>query len=307
MCDTTEKIWDEMIKAITERMPYQLLPLIEEVFKKNYPIGTTVKLLATEHIVPQVEKNHSGSRTILSDITILVGDKDIYHLECQMTNDNEMILRMYEYDFHIALSHGKIIGEDGSITLQFPHSVVMYPGTNKKIPDELSCNVLMPDNSSHTFKIPTIKVQNYSLDDIRKKHLTVFIPFTLLRFRPRLTSKTNPIKENELTEFVSQLIFILEEEVKAGNLTPTGAREYSEAINNAARRIFAKHFIHKEEVLGVTKSKMIFMTEKIEILEAKVAEKDETIAKKDEALAEKDEALAEKDAEIARLKELLKT
>ena len=305
MCETSEKIWDEMIKAITERMPYQLLPLIEEVFRKKYPIGTTVKLLATEHIVPEVNKDFRYSKVIMSDITILVGDQDLYHLECQMTNDNEMILRMYEYDFHIALSHGKVIEEDGAISIKFPRSVVMYPGTSSTIPDELSCKVYMPDGSTSIFKVPTIKVQDFSLEYIREKHLTVFIPFTLLRFRPRLTSKKNPIKENELTDFVSQLIVILNEEVKAGNLTPTGYKEYVEAINNAAKRIFANHHQQQEEVYQMTKSTMIFATEKIEILEAKVAKQNEALAEKDEALAEKDEALAEKDAEIARLKALL--
>ncbi|MDE6744625.1 MAG: hypothetical protein K2J95_12155 [Lachnospiraceae bacterium] len=39
------------------------------------------------------------------DIALLVGGTDYYHLECQMKNDHEMVIRMFAYDVHFAITH----------------------------------------------------------------------------------------------------------------------------------------------------------------------------------------------------------
>ncbi|MDE7251314.1 MAG: hypothetical protein K2O32_00005, partial [Acetatifactor sp.] len=98
------RLWDEILKAIVDTMPEQLFPLFKEVFGKEYPPGTPIRLLATEHSTyPDApEKSPSSS---LMDIVLLVADTDYYHLECQMYNDRQMVLRMISYDLHFALRH----------------------------------------------------------------------------------------------------------------------------------------------------------------------------------------------------------
>ncbi|MGN0412008.1 MAG: hypothetical protein ACI4FV_03145 [Lachnospiraceae bacterium] len=288
-----ENIWDEIIKSITEKMPLQLLPLIEEVFHKHYPPGTTVKLLSTDHIVPTKDSTHHMSR-ISTDITILI-QNDIYHIECQMNHDKEMVVRMIEYDFHIALQHGIMQDKSGIYTLQFPSSVVMYPGTNSQIPDKLLCNVLFPDGSTHQYSVPTVKVQTYSLEEIRTKHLTLFIPFMLLSFRPRLSSKQNPITLKELTDYVGELILILEAELHNGNLTVTQFLDYIKLINYSAVRVFHAHEQYQQEVYNMTKSILSLPSDKIDELE-------DAIAEKDAAIAEKDATIADQGATIESLK-----
>lgn len=298
----TENIWDEITKAIVEKMPHQLLPLIEEVFHKQYPFGVTVKLLSTEYITPNMNKEkRTHLNHILSDITVLVNDKDIYHLECEMTNNKEMVVRMMEYDFHIALVHSKYYDSSNIPTIEFPRSVVMYPGTNSKIPDKLTCNIRFSDGTHHIYEIPTVKVQKYSLEDIRSKHLTIFVPFKLISFRKRLNSKTNPIQENELTEYVNKIILILEDEVRLGNLSPSQFRDYVKLIDYSAKRVFHKHRKHQEEVFNVTKSVLSLPSDEIEELHAALNEKDIALNEKDIALNEKDVALIEKDNLIEQL------
>ncbi len=99
-----------------------------------------------------------------------------------------------------------------------------------------------------------IRIQKYSLEDIREKHLTMFIPFKLLSFRPRVYSKKNPIRENELTEYVKRLILILEEEYEAGNISNLEYKDYVKFINLAAERVFHAQQHYAEEVFEVTKS-----------------------------------------------------
>ena len=47
------QIWDEILKAIVERMPNQLLPLIEDVFQVTYPPDVSIKILPTNRIIPK--------------------------------------------------------------------------------------------------------------------------------------------------------------------------------------------------------------------------------------------------------------
>ena len=103
--DLGDKLWDEITKTIADHMPNQLFPLFKEAFGKEYPKGTSIQLLQTEYPVPDREAGQKLT-SIYSDITLLVNGSDLYHLECQMDNDKYMVIRMIEYDFHLALRHG---------------------------------------------------------------------------------------------------------------------------------------------------------------------------------------------------------
>ncbi len=52
-----------------------------------------------------------------------------------MTNEKEMVLRMIEYDFHIALSFHTKLNCDKIYHITFPQSLVVYPAPNEQIPD----------------------------------------------------------------------------------------------------------------------------------------------------------------------------
>ena len=253
-------LWDEILKYIINKMPEQLLPLIKEIFGKDYPKDTKITLLSTEYS----KQNKNGTLSaILTDITILVNDNDVYHIECQIKNDGEMVIRMVEYDFHIALQHGKY-EKNGMYTIEFPNSVVIYPALNKKIPDQLACRLLFPDGSSHIYKVPTVKIQSYSLEQIQNKHLILFLPYTLLRFAPRLKSKRQPLTKNELTTFVQKIIVVLESEKAHGNISEVNYRDIVNLINLAAEKIFCHKPDYSREVLRMTASKIKLPSDYIE-------------------------------------------
>lgn len=100
-------LWDEVIKKEVERYPWLILPLIQEVFHKTYPKNPGIRLIATEYVVRRIHKE-SGStlNSVFADIAMQIGDRDIYHMECQMHKDEGMVLRMLEYDIHIGLVYG---------------------------------------------------------------------------------------------------------------------------------------------------------------------------------------------------------
>ncbi len=215
------------------------------------------------------------------------------------------MIRMFAYDLHFAITHTKTIeGDTGGITLRFPRSVVIYPEGIKAVPDRLQCRIIFQDNSEHIYTIPTVKVQSYSLKEIREKHLILFLPYTMLRFRSRLRRKKK-ITEKELTGYLEEVILILEEEVSAGGLTELQYHDYVRLIRHAAERVFAKHRKMWMEVDKMTKPLIKLPSVEIRELKEELAEQKEELAKqKAENVKQKAENAKQK-AENAKQKEEL--
>jgi hypothetical protein len=225
---------------------------------------------------------------ILSDIVLLVGDQNLYHFECEVNLDNEMIIRMIEYDFHTALTHNLSLDDNQNFQLKFPQSVIMYPGTSP-MPDSQKCTITFPDGFAYTYTVPIVKIQQYSLEDIEAKNLLVFIPFTLLRFAPQVTNHHDSLSEKELTDFVQQIIVMLSNEVNQGRLTVTQFKDYTKLLQFSAERVFRQTPNHQQEVYGMIKSTLVLPSDEMEMA---LAEKDSALAKQAAALAEKDSVLA---------------
>lgn len=182
------KLWDEILKSIVDVIPSQLFPLFKEVYGREYSEDTPIILLGTE-TSSFWEGGDSPPNSTFMDISLLVTGTGYYHLECQMKNDREMLIRMFAYDVHFAVTHTRTTDENtGEITLYFSHSVVIYPEQNSAIPEHIQCRVVFQDNSEHVCKIPTVRIQTYSLEEIRRKHLTLLIPYLILWLRPILQS-----------------------------------------------------------------------------------------------------------------------
>ena len=307
-------LWDEILKAIVSAMPSQLFPLFKEVYGREYPKDTPIVVLGSETSSFQEDSNEPPGSTLM-DIALLVAGTDYYHLECQMKNDKEMVIRMFAYDVRFAITQSKAIDQDtGEITLYFPHSVIIYPEKNDAIPDHLRCRVVFQDNSEHIYKIPTVKIQTYSLEKIKEKHLMLFIPYTILRLRPRLKADLkHPLTQKELTEFVGEVIFVLKEELSDGYLTEREYCNYVRLFCFAVDRVLARHQQMREEVHHMTEPLIKLPSVIEDELRAEIAnqkllldDKNLELRNKEVEIKNKDAELKDKDAEIQRLKTLVK-
>lgn len=288
-----DRLWDEILKAIVYTMPKQLFPLIREVYGKEYPPDTPIRLLNTEHSTCLDDPAHPPSSKLM-DISLLVAETDYYHIECQMGNDRQMVIRMISYDLHHAIEHcisGNCANDE--IILRFPHSIVLYPDQNLSLPDSLKCRVIFQDGSEHLYQIPTVKIQSYSLREIHRKHLTLFVPYLLLRLKPRIASKKHRLTKKELTELIDDIIVILQQDLTNGYLTKQECSDYINLLIRASEHIFYHHPAYHKEVQRMTKPLIILPSMEIAQLKA--------------SLAEKDSALAEKDSEIAALRAKLES
>lgn len=298
---TEAQLWDEIMKKETFLMPEQLFPLIKEVHKKTYPRGTEIYPLATEFSVERLRTKEIAS--IRADITVIVAKKDIYHFECQMNNDGTMVLRMFEYDVHLALSY--IQENESGMELKFPYSAVLYLQDNGNIPKKLTCRVRFQDGEIYEYKVPVVKVQDYTLEEIKEKHLCVLIPFLPLRFRKTLKKlqkqAESEIKE-ELTSFYQQIIVLLEEEVEAGYLSNTNRNTIISLLSKSMIRVFYRNEELLKEVVAMTEPILELEFEKYEKV---IAAQEKRLQENERHLQESEKCLQEKDAQIAELKRQL--
>lgn len=256
---SARKLWDSILKSIIHHMPEQLFPLLKHVFGKEYPKDASVELLAAEYSVPGKSAPQNLS-SIFADVVMRITGTDIYHLECQTAKDEYLSFRMFEYDTHIALLYGiskenqtgvppdiDTAIHDQVYALRFPASVILHLDSNSTVPEKSTCRILLSDTSQILYTVTTVKVQNYSLEQIRKNHLTLFLPFTLLRFRPRLALKSKPVTKKELTIFVNKIIIILKDELTENYITERQYKDYINYIRMAADQIFMQNpELHKE-------------------------------------------------------------
>ncbi len=321
---TEAQLWDEIMKKETFLMPEQLFPLIKEIHGKVYPKDTEISPLATEFSVQRSDTKEITS--IRADITVLVNKSDIYHFECEIENDGTMVMRMFEYDVHIALSYSQVeddkteTGQSSGrvMKLKFPYSAVLYLQDNGNTPNELKCQILFQDGGSYEYKIPVLKVQSYTLDDIRERHLCVLIPFLPLRFRKRMppAKKNCSVTKEELTSFYEEIILLLKEEVAAGYLSKRNQKAIISLLNKSLIRVFYKNEKLLKEVIGMAEPILELEFEKYEkiideklkklvMLEQEMHEKDEELSERNKQLTEKDEELSEKTRELTEKDEEL--
>lgn len=168
-------IFDDVLKTMQERAEMLFIPAINEFFHKSFAQDEKIIHLKNEH------QKLEGK--IITDTCLLIRGIR-YHIECQSNIDGTMVIRMFEYDFMIALEHSKKT-EDG-YSIEFPHSCVIYLRHNSCTKDELYVTVNLPNRTQFKYKVPIIKVQEYSKEDIFEKKLYLLLPYYLMRYENEL-------------------------------------------------------------------------------------------------------------------------
>lgn len=169
----SDKPFDRTSRTMAEKMPELLIPLINEVFGTDYPLDEEVVQLRNEH---QKDKD-----SITTDSFIRIRNT-MYHIECQSVNDNTMAIRMFEYDAMIAIENA-VAKEKGIFKIFMPKSCVLYVRANETTPKNHQVVVVFPDGNEHTYQIPCIRCDEYSIEEIFTKKLLFFLPYYMARYQ----------------------------------------------------------------------------------------------------------------------------
>ena len=197
--------FDDVFKTLLEKCTDLIIPVLNEVFGTDYKMNEPISLEATEHHFTD-EKGERRKR--ITDSCIKIRNHR-YHVECESIPNTHIAIRMVEYDFHIALSDmeavtgGKTESEKcgADYVLRFPKSAVLYLRHNNGTKETLCVRMLLPDGTKADYRIPAVKVQEYTKKEILDKRLLFLIPFYILRYEKEL-SQINESEErlHELTQ-----------------------------------------------------------------------------------------------------------
>ena len=167
-------IYDDVHHTMANDLPRLLIPVINEAHGENY---TGEEKIVQGHNERYFKKQDGETDKRITDsyFTILGKEKaGRYHVENQSTPDSSLLLRMYEYDSQIAIENSKLSSKE--LTVRVPKSAVIYLRSSKNTPDTLELTIQTPGGAV-TYKIPILKIKNYSIKDIFEKKLLFFIPF----------------------------------------------------------------------------------------------------------------------------------
>ena len=150
-------IFDDVFRTIAQKMPALLIPLINEVFQTNYPEDIHFQQLRNEH--------YEKLGKIITD-SILQIEGRTYHLECQSSLDGRMVIRMFEYDFSIALELAE--KNNGIFEIEFPQSCVLYIRNHREhsLPKHHEAIVKFADGQQILYRVPILRAQNYTVYSI---------------------------------------------------------------------------------------------------------------------------------------------
>ncbi len=242
------QIFDDIFRTLCEKNPHLLIPLINEAFHKNYSITDKIELLAGEHHI--LSENGIGMDERITDSAIHIGDK-VYHIECQCSPDGTMVLRMVEYDFHIALENAE--KTKTGYRIRFPESAVLYLRHGKNTPDKIQMEIILPQNRSVTYFVPIIKAQQYTEEEIIRKHLYFLIPYYIMKYEH--------IKEEGLPESISKeydrLYGGMLEAMDAGFLNEYDMSNIMDFTSKLANYLFDKNQKAKREVNAIMGGKVL--------------------------------------------------
>ena len=191
-------IYDDIFRTMLDKTPALLIPLINEVFHTDYPPDEKIIQAKNEHM--------TLNGKIITDSSFLL-QTTRYHIECQSTPDEQMVLRMLEYDFMIALDEAVSFSRD-HYYLPFPRSSVLYLRHTLSTPDTLNVELYFPTGDTILYNVPVIKLQTFEKNDIINKRLWFFLPFYLLKYEKVLTKKEidHALFQKILSEFQDMLL-----------------------------------------------------------------------------------------------------
>ena len=181
MTTTIYQIYDKIFKKILTLSSTAVINLINGLFQTDYPTDSTIKYNWTEF-------ENNELRRILADTILTINDSNSYHMEAQMTGDEDIIFRVFEYGYSHADRNRKYEPDstEYDCELNFPEPKIIYLYSSQNIPDVYILKLNFGSQGAFLYKVSTFKFLETSLEELNQKKMVILIPFQLLKLRKLL-------------------------------------------------------------------------------------------------------------------------
>ena len=175
MSNEVYQIYDKIFKKILTLSSMSVINLINGLFHTKYPSDSTITYNWTEFESEELKR-------ILADTILTINGKYSYHMEAQMTEDEDIIFRVFEYGYGHADRNRRyaidlITDEEGHIDsgtiesgceLLFPEPKIIYFCPSGKAPDEYILKLNFGSQGSFLYKVSTFKFLEISLEELNQ-------------------------------------------------------------------------------------------------------------------------------------------
>lgn len=201
-----------------------IINLINGLFDKNFSLDSKVTYPNKEFIGRLLERK-------LADIIVVINESETFHLEAQMTKDEKIVLRAFEYGFYYAVSE-----QEEQEILKFPVPMIIYLDDVKEVPKESILHISFGEQGMFTYRVKNYVYQKHQVAELNRKRMIVLIPFQVLKLRELCNSKLQEkIKEERFTILQEEIRNDIIESIKAnlqfGNITTDDANQLLELTN----------------------------------------------------------------------------
>ena len=238
--------YDDAFRTLMNDCVRLLIPVINEVFGKHYSGNERIIFRPNEHFINQ-QDGWEQKRITDSSFSIISDDnsEDKFILECQSTDDDTLLIRIFEYITQEALDSGTITKY--KLTVTIPHAAVLFLRSKKSTPNSMNIVINTPGGSV-SFDVPVMKVQSYSLEQIFNKNLLFLLPFYIFNLEKNFPQyERNETALQSLKNVYSDFMLRLENAVEEGRISAYYRRTILDMSKKVLENIAAKyHNIQKE-------------------------------------------------------------
>ena len=250
----TSTPYDDVFRTLLNDCSFLIIPVINEVFGEHYSGQEKIIFSPNEHFLNQQGGNEEER---ITDTSFRIEGKETkkYHLECQSSTDNSMLVRFFEYDTQIALDEGQI--NRNILTVTLPHSAVLFLRHHASTPDTLKIRMITPGGTVE-YDIQVMKSQQYTLEEIFEKNLLLLIPFYIFSHETRFDEyERDKAKLKALQEEYEWIKNKLEELLKQRAISEYTRCTIIDMSNKVLEHIAVKYNSVKEGVKAVMGGKVL--------------------------------------------------
>ena len=252
------QIYDKAFKRILTLSEKTVINLINGLFDTDYPTDSKITYNWTEHEDKELKRT-------LADSILTINGRDSYHIEAQMTEDEEIVFRFIEYGFGHAFKNRTFI--DGGERMIFPRPCILYldEGKKDKVPDEYTLIMEFENQGEFTYKVPVLRLQNFSVEELNEKKLIALLPFQLLKLRKKIQNIRTDENLKELQDFVmNDIIETIRKNEDVRNISHNDAHNLIELTMKLYMKIFSKYKELEEFTVRLYDQSMELATDKYE-------------------------------------------
>lgn len=231
MTPRTDKIYDKVFKRCLSFSGRLVIALINSRFNTNYPPDSPLTYNLTESIDSQLNRT-------LADTIITVNKTHSYHMEAQMYEDDNIILRMFDYGYHHAVRNTTAI--EGCI--YFPEPSIIYLADGIPLPNTYTLEINFGKQGSFYYHVPVCNFISMTPAEIEQENMIILLPFYLLKLRNKMKKDRSPNTLNELKNLIfNDILNMINRQLSIGVLSINEAMVLRELLMKLYDHLYADY------------------------------------------------------------------